>query len=138
MGILDLFRQWVEQRNGKHRPRRRAGLVTVETLESRLVLSPMLSGTTLQVDGTPTNDAISVTQNAAGVTVVINGTTTTYDSSITINAINVAGLDGDDQIFINQIFNSTALTVDGGTGLNTLFLRSPTIFGWSQARTLGH
>ena len=77
MGMLDLFREWMEQRHGKSLPRRRTGLVKLEALESRLVLSPMLTGTTLTVNGTAADDTISVKQDlSTGVTVVIDGTTT--------------------------------------------------------------
>lgn len=120
MGMLDLFREWQRTRSGKFRARRRTGSMRVEELEIRRVLSPMLTGSTLEVDGTAAANVIAVTQDVTGVTVTIDGTTTSYGPGTPIDTINVLAGDGDDQITINGIFNSTVLTVDGGTGTNTL------------------
>ena len=120
MGILGLFREWQKFGLTGIRPRHRKSVIRTEALEYRRMLSPMLNGTTLQVDGTAAADAISVTQDAAGVSVTINNVTTTYDASIPINTIQVNGLANDDLITINIINPTTLLTVDGGGGTNTL------------------
>ncbi|WP_397570756.1 beta strand repeat-containing protein [Schlesneria sp. T3-172] len=120
MGMLDLFRNWLDHKRGQFRPRTRLGYTGIELLEARRVLSPVLMGTTLKIDGTAGADTISVTQDSNGVKVIQNGVETTYDSSTTINTINVLGHGNDDQITINSVFESTTLTVDGGTGNDTL------------------
>jgi len=120
MGMLDLFREWQRARNGKFHARRRASLMRVEELEIRRVLSPVLMGSTLEVDGTAAPNVIAVTQDVTGVTVTIDGTTTSYGPGTPIDTINVLAGGGDDQITINGIFNSTVLSVDGGSGTNSL------------------
>lgn len=120
MGILGLFREWQKSGLTNNRPRNRKTAVRTEVLEFRRMLSPMLNGTTLQVDGTNSSDVISVVQDSNGVTVTINNVETNYGPSTQIDAININGLDGDDQITIASIFTTTQVTVDGGTGNNTL------------------
>ena len=120
MSILDLFRVWKKNGTRGNHARKRNTVSKVEALEVRQMLTVALNGTVLQVDGTAVADTISVAQDASGVTIVINGTTTSYGSGTTIDTINVSALGGSDQITIASIFPATTLTVDGGTGTNTL------------------
>lgn len=120
MSILDLFRVWKKYGTQSQRARRRNTVAKVEALEVRRMLTVNLAGTVLTVDGTAGADTISVAQDASGVTVVVNGSSTSYGPGTTIDTINVNALGSDDQVTISSIFDSTALTVDGGTGNNTL------------------
>ena len=120
MGMLDLFRNWLDHKRGQFRPRHRTGNLRIESLEVRRVLSPVLVGTTLTIDGTAAADTIALTQDAAGVKVVLNGVETNYMPATIIDTIKIFGFGNDDQITINRVFESTALTIDGGTGNDTL------------------
>lgn len=120
MGMLELFRNWLDHKRGQFRPRSRTVFSTTESLEVRRVLSPVLIGTTLTIEGTAAADTISVTQDASGVKVVQNGVEKNYDSGTIIDTINIYGYGENDQITVNRVFDSTTLTVDGGTGTDTL------------------
>ena len=120
MGMLDLFRNWLDHKRGQFRPRHRTGNLGIESLEIRRVLSPVLVGTTLTIDGTAAADTVDLTQDASGVKVVLNGVETNYNAATPIDTIKIFGYGNDDQITVNRVFESTALTVDGGTGNDTL------------------
>lgn len=124
MGMLDLFREWQKKVDSRLRPRRRKGIFRSEELESRRMLSAVLIGTVLTVDSTPGPDIIGIRQDATGVKVTENGVDTVFSSASTINSIKIFGNAGDDQITINGLFNSTSLTVDGGSGFNSLLMLS--------------
>lgn len=119
MGMLGLFRAWLDCRNEKSRARRRVGLLRAETLEYRRMLTPGVTGTTLEVDGTAAADTISVKQDAAGVTVMVNNVTNNYGPGITIHTINIFAMDGNDQITVNSVFSNTTVNVNGGNDTNT-------------------
>ncbi len=120
MGILDLFRQWQESRNGQFRPRRRGELTRVEQLEVRRVLSPVtVAGTTLNVNAA-TNAPITITNTGGvnGLSVIVdNGF---YGNLGTITAINVVGSPANDLITINGPYAGIDVNIDGGGGFDTL------------------
>ena len=131
MGMLDLFREWQRKVDNRFRARRRRGLEHPEQLELRRMLSAVVIGTTLRVDADPNpQNQITITQDSNNVTVIENGIKTFDAASMMIdptmiNAINVFGNAGDDSVTITSIFKTTALTVDGGGGNNTLTALQP-------------
>ena len=117
MGMLDLVRTWLQIRSERSQPRRRLRQGTIEQLEFRRMLSPVLVGSTLTVNAA-TGAPISVTQNLSGTSVTVDSAN--YNFVPGINVINVLGSAASDQITINSILGGTALSVNGGGGNNTL------------------
>ncbi len=120
MGMLDLFREWQNSGSKKFRPRRRRGLERTEVLEFRRMLSVVLTGTTVRIDGSATPDTVTISQNSSGVSVTENGTVTTFGPSMPVDGIYFFGGTGDDQVCIQGILPGTSLGVFGGSGVNTL------------------
>lgn len=85
----------------------------VESLESRQLMSVSLSGSTLNVFGTPNADAISVSAGLYGrVTVTDNGLTNSYAG---VNQVRVYGYGGNDTISAASTF-TRQIIASGGTG----------------------
>ncbi len=122
MGMLDLFREWQNSGSKRFRPRRRRGFEPTEVLELRRMLSAVLTGTTVRIDGSVSADTVTILQNSTGVTVTENGTTTTFDSSKTVNSIYFFGGVGNDQVTINGVLPGTSLGVYGGSGSNNTLI----------------
>lgn len=120
MGMLDLFREWQNSGSKKFRPRRRRGLERAEVLEFRRMLSVVLIGTTVRIDGSATPDNVTISQNSSGVSVTENGTVTSFGPSKPVDGIYFFGGTGDDQVCIQGILPGTSLGVFGGSGVNTL------------------
>ena len=120
MGMLDLFREWQNSGSKKFRPRRRRRLECTEVLEFRRMLSVVLNGTTVRIDGSAVPDIVTIYQNSSGVSVTENGAVTTFGPSKPVNGIYFFGSTGDDQVCIQGILPGTSLGVYGGSGVNTL------------------
>ena len=120
MGMLDLFREWQNSGSKKFRPRRRRGLERTEVLEFRRMLSVVLTGTTVRIDGSATPDTVTINQSTNGLSVTENNTTTTFGSSTLVNGIYFFGGTGSDLVCIQGILPGTSLGVYGGSGVNTL------------------
>ena len=126
MGMLNLFREWQNSGSKKFRPRRRSGFERTEVLEFRRMLSVVLNGTTVRIDGSAAPDVVTINQNSAGVSVVENGTLTTFGPSMPVNAIQFFGAAGDDQVCMQGVLPGTSFEVHGGSGVNTLISPSGT------------
>src|ERR1041384_565553 len=95
-----------------------------ELLESRRLLSAVLTGTLLTIDGTANNDTVSVVVNSTDKTkynVTINGKTTHF-SRAAVHSIKIDTKEGNDKITIGT--KPTAVndpvTVLGGAGNDTV------------------
>lgn len=127
MGMLDLFRQWQKKADLRYRARRFRGLGIVQELEQRRVLSAVYdAGTqtlTITSDLTPTNN-VEITQDSSGVTVLQNNSVA-FTGNVVVNTMKYLGNSSDDNVKIVSLFQTTALTVDGGGGNNSLTALRP-------------
>ena len=122
MGMLELFREWQNSGSKRFRPRRRRGLERTEVLELRQMLSSVLIGTTVRIDGSAGVDTVTILQNSTGVTITENGNTTAFASSKTVNSIYFFGGVGTDQVTIIGVLPGTSLGVYGGSGSNNTLI----------------
>ena len=85
------------------------------------MLSIVQVGATVTVTGTASADTITIDSEPTGITATLNGTSQSFAFG-TITTVNVFGLAGDDLISVKGDFASASvvLTIDGGTGSNTL------------------
>ncbi len=86
-----------------------------------------LTGTTLNVYGTPVGDAITFTETAS-LTVVVNGVSTQFTPA-QVTAVNIFGFAGNDTITVNSLASGTTLSADGGDDNDTLTVNGSVTVG---------
>jgi hypothetical protein len=94
------------------------GLVAMDPLESRRLLTATLDTGLLSVVGTGANDDISVAVSGGNLNVTVNGQNQGTFALTDVNGIEVSGLNGNDSISLAGI--NVPATLSGGDGNDTL------------------
>jgi Ca2+-binding RTX toxin-like protein len=123
------FKPFSSRRSKNRIHRATQPLNLIEPLESRRLLASagvtaVLTGSVLTVTGRPKDDLITITEASSNITVTLGTGNDTKDlksfTSSTVKSIVVNGGSGDDVIVLALTTTSTAVTVTGGAGNDTI------------------
>lgn len=98
---------------GRRRRRRRAGWSSIESLETRTLLSADISYGVLSIEGTSASDTVEISYGTDELTVLLNGDRESFAAS-QVASITVDVGDGDDVVRINGV--ALPVTIFGGAG----------------------
>src|SRR5947208_14178474 len=93
-----------------------AGMVGMEVLEGRQLLSASVVKGVLRVNGTAGNDEIRIQKSGTSIQVIENGVTQTFKAG-SVKRIRVLAGAGDDSVLVGPAISSN---IAGGTGNDSL------------------
>ena len=109
--------RWLKWPGRRRRRRRRTGWSSIESLETRTLLSADISYGVLSIEGTSASDTVEIDYSTDELTVLLNGERESFEAS-RVASITIDVGDGDDEVWINGV--ALPVTIFGGAGNDRL------------------